>query len=55
LYLDNYLAQYRIRSTQALVAIGDPEATSAIQRALRTTERQDVRQQLQQALQELAQ
>lgn len=50
LYLDNYAAQYLIRSAQALMAIGDPQAYGPIQEALQSTERQDVRDALQQAL-----
>jgi hypothetical protein len=50
LYLDNYDALYRIRSAQALTAIGDPQALGAIQEALRSAEREDVREALQQAL-----
>lgn len=53
LYLDNYAALYRIRSAQALVAIGDPQATSALQVALRSSERQDVREAILEALREL--
>ncbi len=53
LYLSNFDALYRIRSAQALVAIGDPEAFGAIQEALRSAERQDVREALQEALRAL--
>jgi HEAT repeat protein len=50
LYLDNYAAQYLIRSAQALMAIGDPQAYGPIQEALQSAERPDVRDALQQAL-----
>jgi HEAT repeat protein len=53
LYLGNYTAQYQIRSAQALVAIGDPQAFGPIQDALRSTQRPDVRDALQQALRAL--
>jgi HEAT repeat protein len=49
-YLGNYAAQYQIRSAQALIAIGDPQAYGPIQDALRSTQRPDVRDALQQAL-----
>jgi len=52
-YLDNYDALYRIRSAQALVAIGDTQAFGALQEALRSAERQDVREALQEALRAL--
>jgi hypothetical protein len=50
LYLDNYTAQYLIRSAQALMAIGDPQAYGPLQQALQSTERPDVRDAIQQAL-----
>jgi hypothetical protein len=53
LYLDNYTALYQIRSAEALVAIGDPQATSVLQRALRSSERPDVRAAIQEALRQL--
>jgi HEAT repeat protein len=53
IYLGNYSAQYQIRSAQALVAIGDPQAFGPIQDALRSTQRPDVRDALQQALRTL--
>jgi hypothetical protein len=53
LYLGNFAAQYQIRSAQALVEIGDPQAFGPIQEALRSTQRPDVRDALQQALRAL--
>jgi hypothetical protein len=53
LYLGNYTALYQIRSAQALVAIGDPQAAGVLQRALRSSERPDVRAAIQEALRAL--
>jgi hypothetical protein len=53
LYVGNYDALYRIRSAQALMAIGDPQAYGPIQEVLQSTERPDVRDALQQALRAL--
>jgi hypothetical protein len=55
LYLGNYTALYQIRSAQALVAIGDPQAAGVLQRALRSSERPDVRAAIQEALRQLEQ
>jgi hypothetical protein len=55
LYLGNYTALYQIRSAQALVAIGDPQAAGVLQRALRSSERPDVRAAIQEALRQLGQ
>ena len=53
LYFDNYLAQYQTKSVQALVALGEPEARDAILKTLRTVRRDDVREALEQALEQL--
>ncbi len=53
IYLGNYTALYQIRSAEALAAIGDPQATSVLQRALRSSERADVRAAIQDALRQL--
>jgi hypothetical protein len=53
LYLDNYQAQYQTKAVQALVALGEPEARDAILKTLRTVKRDDVREALEQALEQL--
>lgn len=52
-YLRNYIALYRIRSANALVAIGAPEASGAIDEALQAATRDDVRQVFTEALEAL--
>lgn len=53
LYFDNYQAQYQTKSVQALVALNEPEARDAILKTLRTVKREDVREALEQALEQL--
>lgn len=50
LYLGNFSAQYKVRSAQALSAIGGEKSKQAIKEALGNAKREDVRKELKQAL-----
>jgi len=53
LYLDNMTAQYQTRAAQALSIIGDEKSKQALQEALDKSKREDVKEAITQALQEI--